>query len=85
MLWLTSKSLYYHLLCGDLIVKIGLNLDDCSKLIRVEKDMTLCELHNGDVGIFCGWPNFKKKILCLCVSHFNLLHVLIQALFLFRV
>jgi hypothetical protein len=78
MLWLTSKSLYYHLLCGDLIVKIGLNLDDCSKLIRVERDMTLCELHNRDVGIFCGWPNFKKKS-CVFVSL-----ILIYFMFLFK-
>jgi hypothetical protein len=26
----------------------------------------------------------KKKILCLCVSHIDLFHVLVQALFLLR-
>jgi hypothetical protein len=27
----------------------------------------------------------REEILCLCVSHIDLLHVLVQALFLFRV
>jgi hypothetical protein len=27
----------------------------------VERDPTLCELHNGDVGILCGSVNFRKK------------------------
>jgi hypothetical protein len=42
-------------------VEIELDIGDCSEWIRVERDLTLCELHNGDVGIFCGWPNFGKK------------------------
>jgi hypothetical protein len=33
----------------------------------VEKDLTLCELHNRDVGILCGWLNFGKKS-CVFVS-----------------
>jgi hypothetical protein len=63
-------------------VKTELDLGDRSEWIRVERDPALCELHNGDVGILCGWPNFRKKS---CVSHIDLLHVLIQDLFLFRV
>jgi hypothetical protein len=35
---------------------------------------TLCELHNGDVVILYGWPNFEKKS---CVFYFDLLHVLV--------
>jgi hypothetical protein len=42
-------------------VKRELDLGDRSEWIRVERDPTLCELHNGDVGILCVWPNFGKK------------------------
>jgi hypothetical protein len=42
-------------------VKIRLDLDGRSEWIMVERDPTLCELHNGDVGILCGWVNFGKK------------------------
>jgi hypothetical protein len=52
-LWWTSESLYCPLLCGDLIVEIELDLGDRSEWIRVERDPTLCELHNGDVDILC--------------------------------
>jgi hypothetical protein len=48
-------------------MKIELDLGDCSEWIRVERDPTLCELHNGDLGILCGWPNFRKKS-CVFVS-----------------
>jgi hypothetical protein len=51
MSWWTLKSLYCSFLCGDLIVKTELDLGNCSKWIRVERDLALCELHNGDVGI----------------------------------
>jgi hypothetical protein len=59
-----------------------LDLGDHLEWIRVERDLALCELHNRDVGILCGWPNFGKKS---CVSHIDLLPILVQALFLFRV
>jgi hypothetical protein len=42
-------------------VETGLDLGDRSEWIRVERDPALCELHNGDVGILCGWSNFRKK------------------------
>jgi hypothetical protein len=42
-------------------VESELDLGDCSEWIRVERDLPLCELHNGDVGILCGWLNFRKK------------------------
>jgi hypothetical protein len=48
-------------------VKTGLDLDDHSEWIMVERDPTLYELHNRDVGILCGWPNFRKKS-CVFVS-----------------
>jgi hypothetical protein len=44
----------------------------------VERDPTLCELHNRDVGILCGWPNFGKKY-CVFVSLLS-----IYFLFLFK-
>jgi hypothetical protein len=58
-------------------VETELDLGDRSEWIRVERDLALCELHNGDVGILCGCPNFKKKS-CVFVSL-----ILIYFLFLF--
>jgi hypothetical protein len=60
-------------------VETELDLDDHSKWIRVETDPAFCELHNRDVDILCGWPNFRKKS-CVFVSL-----VLIYFLFLFMV
>jgi hypothetical protein len=56
-----------------------LELGDRSEWIRVERDPTLCELHNGDVGILCGWLNFRK-ISCVIVSL-----IMIYFLFLFKI
>jgi hypothetical protein len=42
-------------------VKTKLYLGDRSEWIRVERDLNLCELHNRDVGILYGWPNFGNK------------------------
>jgi hypothetical protein len=63
----------------DLIVEIELDLGDHSEWIRVERDPALCELHNGDVGILSGWPNFGKKS-CVFVSL-----ILIYFIFLFKI
>jgi hypothetical protein len=60
-------------------VEIKLDLDNHSEWIMVERDPTLCELHNGDVGILCGWPNFGKKS-CVFVSL-----ILIYFMFLFKI
>jgi hypothetical protein len=60
-------------------VETELDLGDHSGRIRVEKDSALCELHNKDVGILCGWPNFENKS-CVFMSL-----ILIYLLFLFRV
>jgi hypothetical protein len=60
-------------------VKTELDLSDRSKWIRVERDPTLCEPHNEDVGILCEWPNFRKKS-CVFVSL-----ILIYSLFLFKI
>jgi hypothetical protein len=60
-------------------VETELDLGDRSEWIRVERDLTLCELHNGDIGILCGWPNFGKKS-CVFVSL-----ILIYFLFLFKI
>jgi hypothetical protein len=35
-------------------VKTELDLGDHSEWIRIERDLTLCEPHNGDVDILCG-------------------------------
>jgi hypothetical protein len=42
-------------------VETELDLGDRLEWIRVERDLTLCELHNRDIGILCEWPNFRKK------------------------
>jgi hypothetical protein len=60
-------------------VEAKLDLDDRSEWIRVERDLAFCELHNGDIGILCGWPNFGKKS-CVLVSL-----ILIYFLFLFKI
>jgi hypothetical protein len=59
-------------------VETGLDLGDRSEWIMVERDLALCELHNRDVGILCGWPNFEKKF-CVFVSL-----ILIYFMFLFN-
>jgi hypothetical protein len=48
-------------------VETELDLSDRSEWIRVKRDLALCELHNGDVDIFYGWPNFRKNT-CVFVS-----------------
>jgi hypothetical protein len=60
-------------------VETKLDLGDRSEWIRVERDLALYELHNEDVGILCGWPNFRKKS-CVFVSL-----ILIYFLFLFEI
>jgi hypothetical protein len=59
-------------------VETELDLSDHSEWIRVERDTALYELHDGDVGILCGWPNFGKKS-CVFMSL-----ILIYFLFLFK-
>jgi hypothetical protein len=60
-------------------VKTEVDLGDRSEWIRVERDLALCELHNGDVGILCGWSNFRKTS-CVFVSL-----ILIYFMFLFKI
>jgi hypothetical protein len=57
-------------------VETKLDLGDHSERIRVERESTLCELLNGDVGILCGWPIFRNKSCVFVPTHFNLLIVL---------
>jgi hypothetical protein len=59
-------------------VETELDLGDRPEWIRVERDPTLCELHNRDICILCGWSNFGKKS-CVSVSL-----ILIYFLFLFK-
>jgi hypothetical protein len=42
-------------------VKTELDLGDRSEWIMIERDPAFCELHNEDIDILCGWPNFRKK------------------------
>jgi hypothetical protein len=59
-------------------VKTELDLSDRSEWIRIERDLTLCELHNEDVDILYGWLNCGKKS---CVF----MHlILIYFMFLFK-
>jgi hypothetical protein len=60
-------------------VETELDLGDRSEWIRVERDSALCELHNGDIDILCGWLNFRKKS-CVLVSL-----ILIYFMFLFKI
>jgi hypothetical protein len=59
-------------------VETELDLGDHSERIGVERDLALCELQNGDVGILCGWSNFRMKS-CVFVPL-----ILIYFLFLFK-
>jgi hypothetical protein len=59
-------------------VDTKLDLGNRSEWIRVERDPALCEVHNGDVCILCGWPNFEKKS-CVFVSL-----ILIYFMFVFK-
>jgi hypothetical protein len=59
-------------------VETELDLGDRSEWIMVERDSALCELHNGDVGILCGWANSRKKF-CVFVPLIS-----IYFLFLFK-
>jgi hypothetical protein len=72
-------------LCRDLIVKTKLDLGDRSKWIRVEKDSTLCELLDRDVGNLCGWPNIGNKsyVSSACLFQFTLCSC--PSLFLLRI
>jgi hypothetical protein len=41
---------------------------DRSEWIMVKRDPALCELHNEDVDILCGWLNFGKNFVSLCLT-----------------
>jgi hypothetical protein len=60
-------------------VETELDFGDRSEWIKVKRDLALCELHNGDIGILCEWLNFGKKY-CVLVSL-----ILIYFLFLFKI
>jgi hypothetical protein len=62
------KSLYWPLIRGDLIVEIELDLGDHSKRFRVERDPTLYEFLNGDIGHLYGKPNFSNKSCVTCTG-----------------
>jgi hypothetical protein len=66
-------------------VETELDLGNRSEWIRVERDSTLCELHNRDVGILCGWLNFERKSCVIAsliliyivttIRHLEMLHM----------
>jgi hypothetical protein len=49
------------------MVEIELDLANRFEWIKIERNMTLCELHNGDVGIIYSLLNFENKS-CVIVS-----------------
>jgi hypothetical protein len=61
--------MYCPHLRGDLIVETELDLGDHLEWIRVERDLTLCELHNGDVGILVGGRTSERNLVSLCLSY----------------
>jgi hypothetical protein len=50
-------------------VEAELDLGDRSEWIMVERDLTLCELHNRDVGIFCDGQTLGRNLVSLCLSY----------------
>jgi hypothetical protein len=48
------------------IVETELDLGDRSERFRVERDLDLCELLDGDVGHFCDVLNFGNKFCVTC-------------------
>jgi hypothetical protein len=60
-------------------VKTELDLDDHSEWIMIKRDPVFCELYNGDVGILCGWSNFRKKFYAFVSL------ILIYFMFLFKI
>jgi hypothetical protein len=51
-------------------VETELDLGGRLEWIRVEIDSTLCELHNRDIGVLHGWPNFgKNSCVFMCLSY----------------
>jgi hypothetical protein len=50
-------------------VETKLNLGDSSEWIRVERDLALCELHNGDIGILVGGQTSERNLVSLCLSY----------------
>jgi hypothetical protein len=64
-------------------VETELDLGDRSEWIMVERDLTLCESHNRDVGIIYLWSNFRKKscvFLSLILVYFLFLSKLCSCL-----
>jgi hypothetical protein len=53
-------------------VETELDFGDCSERFRFERDPTLCELLNGDVGILFWSSNFRNKSCVFVPTHFNL-------------
>jgi hypothetical protein len=50
-------------------VETELDLGDHLEWIRVKRDLTLCELHNGDVGILVGGRTSERNLVSLCLSY----------------
>jgi hypothetical protein len=66
-------------------VEIELDLVDHSERVRVERDLTLCELLNGDVGHLCGELNFRNKSCVTCACLLRFIYCSCLRLFLHRV
>jgi hypothetical protein len=64
-LWLSPEKFVLPSSLWGLIVKTGWPWWQLGR-IRVERDPTLCELHNRDVGNLYGLPNFENKSCVSC-------------------
>jgi hypothetical protein len=65
-------------------VETELDFGNRSEWIRVQRDLALCELHNGDVGIFLGGRTSGRNLVSLCLS-FQFTSCSNSSLFLLRV
>jgi hypothetical protein len=77
MIVVDSREVCIALLFVGLIVKNRLDLVPTWKDWG-KRDLTLCGLFNGDVGNFCGRPNFENKScvsLCLLLFTFHCIFV----------
>jgi hypothetical protein len=50
-------------------VETELDLGDRSEWISVKRNPTLCEIHNGDVGILCGGRTSGRNLVFLCLLY----------------
>jgi hypothetical protein len=81
-LWLSTEEFVLPSSSWRLIVKTNCPWWQLGR-IRVERDPTLCELLNEDLGNLCGWPNFtNKSCVSICLFLFNFCCIFVFFVFL---